>query len=154
MKKVSTNLIYIKKYFISWFSILLLYIFFRIIGINSGIIFYLVWTFTISYSLVCLRLRKVEFDNEFIYFDKKSFKYNSISNFKTFEFNRNYFVLFILKDEKIKDRFQFSQLELFNISDLKSLKSIITNKEFPKDNTFIEFINNLKEKSNIKKLDW
>jgi len=149
-KKISAGIAF-KKYFLSWFTILVAFIITKLTNINSGFLMYAVWTLTILFSVACISLKKVEFNEDFVYFNDKAFDYSSIKDLKIFEFNTRIFYLFMTESNTIFNRYHLTQLgfgqKIGYLGLLKILYSKTLNKKFP----LAEFLQLLEEKSKIKK---
>jgi len=149
-KKISTGIVF-KKYFLSWFTILVLFIITKLANINSGILIYGVWILAILFSILCICLKKVEFNTDFVYFNGKAFDYSLIKDLKVLEFNNDTFYLFIIESDNILNKYHFTQLgfgkKIGYLGILKMLYSKTTDKNLP----LVEFLKLLEEKSDIKK---
>jgi len=149
-KKISMGIGF-KKYFLSWFTILVLFIITKLANINSGILIYAVWTLVILFSILCICLKKVEFNSDLVYFDGKAFDYKLIKDLKVFEFNKDTFYLFITESDNILNKYHFTQLGLGQKMGYLGILKMLFSKTLDKKLPLVEFLKLLEEKSEIKK---
>ncbi|WP_299609565.1 hypothetical protein [uncultured Aquimarina sp.] len=148
-KEISTGIIF-KKYFLSWFTILGLFIITKLANANSGFLIYAIWTLAILFSILCICLKKVEFTSELVYFNGKAFNYNQIKYLKVFDFNKDTFYLFITDSDNIFNKYHFTQLGFGQKIGYLGLFKMIFSKTLDKKLPLAQFLELLKEKSDIK----
>ena len=144
-KKISTGINF-KKYFQSWFVILVTYLIIKI-GNITGFWMYFGWVFSILFGLFCLSMKKVEYTSDKIYFNNKAVDYKSIIDLKTVDLNNRVYWLFRTDSDKIFNKFYFTQLGGFNYFDVVQ---ILIKRKKVSDLQIAEFMKLLKQKSNIK----
>ncbi|WP_271785251.1 hypothetical protein [Aquimarina algiphila] len=146
-KRVSSSSIKRRKYFTSWFTLVFIYFFLKITGID-GFWFWFAWIGGILLFFWNLKLSKVEFTQNKVYFDNKEFDYESIIDINSIEINQVEFFIFKTNSDKFSERYfttEFGEIGILGVIKLflKSIKS----EEIPQ----IEFFQLLKDKS---KIDW
>ncbi len=82
-KKISSNIIF-RKYFLSWFVLLLAYLITDFFNL-SRFWDYGTWIIAILAFTLFITLKKVEFSISAVYFDNNRVEYKSITDLKTFE---------------------------------------------------------------------
>ncbi len=143
-KKISTGIKF-KKYFQSWFVILVTFLIIKL-GNITGFWMYFGYVFSILFGLFCFSMKKVEYTTDKIYFNNKEFDYKSITSLKTLEINNRIYWLFKTNSNKIFDKYHFTQLGGINYLDI--LKILIKKKKVS-DLKIAEFTELLKQKSSI-----
>lgn len=145
-KRVSANIRF-RKYILSWLIIVFAYIITKNF-ITSGFWNYFTWTFSILIALIFFSLKKVEFNDDAVFFDDKLVRFESIKNFKTFEINQSPYYLFITDSKNILKKYYVTQLG--GLSYFSIAKALISKKHGAKL-PLAEFLHLLDTKSNIKK---
>lgn len=143
--RVSSN-IRLKKYVLPWVLILFTYSITKYGNINRFWDYFL-WSFTILFSLLLIILKKVEFNQSYIYFNNKPYKYESIKSFNSFEINQSVYYIFTTNSKSIFKKYHITQLKGFSLFSI--FKTIVEKKNLSNE-SFTEFIALLDEKSNIK----
>lgn len=144
--RISANIKF-KKYFISWFVILVAYIITSLFNLNQ-FWDYVTWTLAILVFLLYASLKKLEYTDAAVFFNNQHVDYKSITALKSFEINGITYYLFKTTSNSFLKRFYFTQLEgIGYFSILKIIFSKNNSKELP----IAEFLMLLDEKSNISK---
>ncbi|AXT50335.1 hypothetical protein D1818_05645 [Aquimarina sp. BL5] len=149
-KKISVGIAF-KKYFLSWFTILVLFIITKLVTINSLFLLYAVWALAILFSILCISLKKVEFTSDIVYFGGKAFNYSLIKDLKIFEFNKDTFYLFITESDNVFSKYHFTQLGFGKKIGYLGILRMLYSKTLDKKIPLAEFLELLEEKSEIKK---
>ncbi|QIJ88330.1 hypothetical protein C7H62_0521 [Mesoflavibacter sp. HG96] len=145
-KKISSNIIF-RKYFLSWFTLVLAYIITEYFNL-SRFWDYSTWIIAILTCILFISLKKVEFSKNAIYFDNKRVEYESITDLKTFEIQQRPFYLFKTNSRNLLNKYYLTQLGgISYFSIIKILFSKKSESELP----LAEFLDLLSEKSNIPK---
>ena len=145
-KKISSNIKF-RKYFLSWFVLLLAFIITEFFNL-SRFWDYATWIIALLTFTLFITLKKVEFSKSAVYFDNKRVEYESIIDLKTFEVQQRPFYLFKTNSENILKRYYLTQLGgIGYFSIIKILFSRKNASELP----LAEFLALLDEKSNISK---
>ncbi|WP_299126237.1 hypothetical protein [uncultured Winogradskyella sp.] len=145
-KKISSNIKF-RKYFLSWFVLLLAFIVTEFFNL-SRFWGYTTWIIALLTFTLFIALKKVEFSKSAVYFDNKRVEYESIIDLKIFEVQQRPFYLFKTNSENIFKRYYLTQLGgIGYFSIIKILFSRKNASELP----LAEFLALLDEKSNISK---
>ena len=145
-KKISSNIIF-RKYFLSWFTLVLAYIITEYFNL-SRFWDYSTWIIAILTCILFISLKKVEFSKNAIYFDNKRVEYESITDLKTFEIQQRPFYLFKTNSRNLLNKYYLTQLG--GISYFSIIK-ILFPKKSESELPLAEFLDLLSEKSNIPK---
>ena len=144
-RRVSSSAVKRKKYFISWFTLLLAFLLIKIFNIE-GFGYYFIWTSSIIWCLWNFKLSKVEYTKDNVYFNNKEFKFESIIDINTIDFNNIEFVIFKTDSIKWNERYYVTEFgELGLLGFVKIIISSFKSGELPRS----EFMELLQEKSNI-----
>ncbi|WP_299212602.1 hypothetical protein [uncultured Aquimarina sp.] len=144
-KRVSSSAINRRKYFTSWFTLVFIYFFTKMFDID-GFWFLFLWIVGFLTFIWNLRLSKVEYTSDKVYFNNKEFDYESIVDINSIVINQVEFFVFKTNSGNWKKRYfttEFGEIGIWGLIKL-FLKSIKTD-EIPQ----IEFLQLLKEKSKI-----
>ncbi|WP_405569060.1 hypothetical protein [Winogradskyella sp. Asnod2-B02-A] len=145
-KKISSNIIF-RKYFLSWFVLLLAYIITEFFNL-SRFWDYGTWIIALLAFTLFITLKKVEFSKSAVYFDNKRVEYESIIDLKTFEVQQRPFYLFKTDSENLIKRYHLTQLGGIGYF---SIIKILFSKKSASELPLAEFLALLDEKSNIPK---
>ena len=145
-KKISSNIKF-RKYFLSWFVLLLAYIITEFFNL-SRFWDYGTWIIALLAFTLFITLKNVEFSKSAVYFDNKRVEYESIIDLKTFEVQQRPFYLFKTNSENLINRYYLTQLGGIGYF---SIIKILFSKKSASELPLAEFLALLDEKSNIPK---
>ena len=145
-KRISASIGF-KKYFLSWFILVITYIITEFFNL-SRFWDYTAWIIAIFASILFFSLKKVEFNKDAIYFDNKKVDFESIIGIKTFEINSRPFYVFQTDSKSVFKKFYLTQLGGISYF---SIAKILFSKKNAAECPISEFLTLLDEKSNISK---
>lgn len=145
-KKISSNIIF-RKYFLSWFVLLLAYLITEFFNL-SRFWDYGTWIIAILAFTLFITLKKVEFSKSAVYFNNNRVEYKSITDLKTFEIQQRSFYLFKTNSANVLKRYYLTQLGGIGYF---SIIKILFSKKNASELPLAEFLGLLDEKSNISK---
>ncbi|MDH7912578.1 hypothetical protein [Winogradskyella sp. SYSU M77433] len=145
-RKVSASIGF-KKYFLSWFILVVVFLITSYFSIGK-FWSYIAWIIGFFVAALYSSLKKVEFDEEGVFFNNKKYKYSSIIGFKSFEINNRLFYIFKTDSKNILKKYHFTQLAGLNYF---SLAKTLFSKKRVEDLPISEFLSLIDEKSNVKK---
>ncbi|WP_282044333.1 hypothetical protein [Winogradskyella flava] len=145
-KKVSGSINF-RKYVMSWLILVFAYVI-TSYSVTNGFWYYFTWTIAILIALVFFSLKKVEFNEDAVFFNGKMVEFESIKDLKVFTINQQPYYLFITGSKSPFQKYFLSQLGGLNyISVAKALLSKKRDTDLP----LAEFLHLLDTKSHIKK---
>ncbi|WP_452228780.1 hypothetical protein [Lacinutrix sp. MEBiC02404] len=144
--KISSNIAF-KKYFLSWFVLVLAYFITAYFHLNR-FWDYATWSIAILAFILFISLKKLEFTETALYFGNKKIEFEAITALRTFEIQQRTFYLFKTDDKHIFKRYYLTQLGGLGYF---SIIKILFSKKSKSTVPLVAFLALLDEKSNISK---
>ena len=143
---VSSNAIKRKKYFFSWFNLIVVYIVTaKLLSFPEFLTAIILATSALK-SLWNMFLSKVSFTSDTVFFNDHSFDYESIVNFHSIEFDQKQYYIFKTNAKNWKQRYFITEFgDIGFITLYKLIVKTIKAEDLPE----MQFIKLLREKSNI-----